>query len=176
MPPSESIYLHNAISLLEKTPKLIETLLAGASEVAVSWKPAPDRWSIAEVLAHLSEVEAVFGGRVQRIVGEECPALENFDPPKGYPDANSARGQAEELVAGFADARSGTIAFLAMLPPTVGERTALHPEVGSITLSEFLNHWAVHDLGHLRQIAELYRAREFHPHAGPFRKYSNLKP
>jgi hypothetical protein len=45
-----------------------------------------------------------------------------------------------------------------------------------ITLSQMLNEWASHDLGHLRQIAELYRAHAFHPHAGPFQRYSNPKP
>jgi hypothetical protein len=43
-------------------------------------------------------------------------------------------------------------------------------------LSEMLNEWANHDLGHIRQIAELYRARAFHPHSGPFMKYSNPQP
>jgi hypothetical protein len=39
-----------------------------------------------------------------------------------------------------------------------------------------LNEWANHDLGHLRQIAELYRANAFHPNSGPFMKYSSPKP
>jgi hypothetical protein len=48
--------------------------------------------------------------------------------------------------------------------------------LGNITLHQMLSEWASHDLGHLRQIAELYRARAFHPYAGPFQKYSNPKP
>ncbi len=176
MPPSDSIYLHNAISLLEKTPKVLETLLAGASDSTVIWKPAPERWSIAEVLAHLTEVEVRFNSRLQRIVGEDSPALESYFPPPGYPEANSVRNPADDLVAGFSDARSGTIAFLSMLPPTTGERTAVHPDLGPVTLADFLNAWAVHDLGHLRQITELYRAREFYPFAGPFRAYTTLRP
>jgi hypothetical protein len=39
-----------------------------------------------------------------------------------------------------------------------------------------LHELANHDLGHLRQIAELDRAHSFYPHAGPFQKYSNPKP
>jgi hypothetical protein len=45
-----------------------------------------------------------------------------------------------------------------------------------ITLEQMLNEWASHDLGHIRQIAELYRARAFHPHAGPFAAYQTLNP
>jgi hypothetical protein len=39
-----------------------------------------------------------------------------------------------------------------------------------------LNEWASHDLGHIRQIAELYRACAFHPNAGPFSAYATLHP
>jgi len=35
---------------------------------------------------------------------------------------------------------------------------------------------ANHDLGHIRQIAELYRARAFHLYSGPFMKYPNPQP
>ncbi len=176
MHSSDAVSLHNAIALLEKTPKLLETLLAGVSAETLTWKPAPDRWSIAEVLAHLTGVEAVFSRRAERIVGEDFPLLESYDPPKGYAEANEAGGEAEDHVAGFANVRNGTIAFLSLLPPTAGERTGRHSELGTITLSEFLHHWACHDLGHLRQIAELYRAREFYSGSGGFQKYSSPKP
>ena len=62
------------------------------------------------------------------------------------------------------------------LPASAGARAGVRSELGTITLSEMLNEWANHDLGHLRQIAELYRAYAFHPHSGPFMKYSNPQP
>src|SRR5260370_14729793 len=68
------------------------------------------------------------------------------------------------------------LALLTGLPASAGARTGVHSELGMVTLAHMLNEWASHDLGHLRQIAELYRAREFHPHSGPFIKYLNLKP
>ncbi len=39
-----------------------------------------------------------------------------------------------------------------------GDRRAFHKEVGVITLAQMLHEWALHDLGHIRQIAELVRA------------------
>jgi len=62
------------------------------------------------------------------------------------------------------------------LPASAGVRTGVHSELGTITLSEMLNEWANHDLGHIRQIAELYRARAFYPYSGPFMKYSSPEP
>jgi hypothetical protein len=40
-------------------------------------------------------------------------------------------------------------------PKADGDRTAVHLKVGPITLSQMLHEWALHDLGHIRQVAEL---------------------
>lgn len=169
-------YLHNAIALLEKTPKLLETLLGGVSDATMGWKPAPDRWSISEVLAHLTDLETVYNRRAERIVGEEMPVLEKYDQTTAAAQEKYSRGRGDDNLVAFVEARAGTVAFLSMVPPSAGERTAQHSELGTITLSQMLHEWASHDLGHLRQIAELYRAREFYPYSGPFQKYSNPKP
>ena len=87
-----------------------------------------------------------------------------------------ARGSAGENLGHFTRTRRSSLALLAGLPPSAGARTAVHSELGTVTLVQLLNEWANHDLGHLRQISELYRARAFHPHSGPFMKYSNPQP
>jgi hypothetical protein len=51
-----------------------------------------------------------------------------------------------------------------------------HPEVGTIRLSQTLNLWAFHDLGHIKQIAELYRAQAFWGGIGSLQKYYSINP
>jgi hypothetical protein len=53
---------------------------------------------------------------------------------------------------------------------------ALHREFGEITLAQMLNEWALHDLGHIRQIAELVRARKYQAGAGPMAASYHLNP
>jgi hypothetical protein len=43
-------------------------------------------------------------------------------------------------------------------------------------LAQMLHSWAMHDLGHIRQIAELVRARKHLAASGPFAEFFNLKP
>lgn len=62
------------------------------------------------------------------------------------------------------------------LPAAAGSRKALHREVGEITLSQMLHEWALHDLGHIRQVAELVRARKYLAGAGPPGKEYRLIP
>lgn len=172
MQPSPSTTFRPAIALMEKTPQLLETMLAGVAPDVLLWKPAPDRWSISEVLSHLADSEDVLSERVRRFVLEDAPALKEYEPFAGCFSA----GTPQEHLSRFAHTRRELIQILRTWPPEVGARTAQHSKLGLITLDQMLNEWASHDLGHIRQIAELYRARAFHPHAGPFAVYQKLTP
>lgn len=176
MQPASASDLRPAISLLEKTPRLLETLLGDLPWELLHWKPAPDRWSISEVLAHLAALEQVYVERALRMVAEESPMLAKYDQAGAAARGEYSLGSAEENLTQFIQSRRSTLALLAGLPRSAGARTGVHSEIGSVTLAQMLNEWANHDLGHLRQVAELYRAHAFHPHSGPFMKYSNPKP
>ncbi len=176
MQPASATDIQPAISLLEKTPHLLETLLGDLSGELLHWKPAPDRWSISEVLAHLAALEQVYAERALRVVTEDSPALLKYDLAGASSSGEYSRGSAGENLAHFTRTRLSTLALLTGLPASAGVRTGVHSELGTVTLSQMLNEWSSHDLGHLRQIAELYRAHSFHPHSGPFMKYSNPQP
>lgn len=165
-----------ALSLLEKTPFLLETMLRDLPEVLMRWKPKPERWSIAEVLGHLSDIEMVYADRTRRIVTEEAPMLQKYDGASTVVIGDYVRGSGSENLASFVQSRRATVILLRSIPADSGEREGTHSELGNFTLHQMLSEWASHDLGHLRQIAELYRARAFHPYAGPFQKYSHPKP
>lgn len=160
------------ISLLEKTPGILELLLRDVAKETIAWKPASDRWSIAEVLAHLVVIEKLYNGRTRRIAMENDPVLPKSVQLPESEKQKTAREHLEEFVA----LRRAFVVFLHSIPSTAAGRTGQHAELGSVTLSQLLHELANHDLGHLRQIAELYRAHVFHPHAGPFQKYSQPKP
>ena len=176
MQPASAGDMQPAISLLEKTPRILETLLGDLSGELLHWKPRPDRWSISEVLAHLAALEQVYAERTLRIVAEDSPALVKYDLAGAEARGEYTRSSAGEGLALFTRTRLSTLALLTGLPSSAGARTGIHSELGTITLAHMLNEWANHDLGHLRQIAELYRANAFHPNSGPFMKYSNPKP
>lgn len=176
MQPASACDMQPAISLLGKTPNLLETLLHDLHGELLHWKPAPDRWSISEVLAHLAALETVYADRALRMVAEESPPLMKYDLAGDSARGDYSRGSAGENLALFTRTRRSTLAMLTGLPAGAGARTGVHSELGSITLVEMLNEWANHDLGHLRQIAELYRAHAFHPRSGPFMRYSNPRP
>jgi hypothetical protein len=149
--------------------------MAGISEDDARWKPAADRFSIAEVLAHLAHSEGYcYRARVDRFVAEERPEFEPDDAQMHLERYKNA--DPEEDFAHFEEQRETNIEYLRGLPAEAAGRKALHKEAGEITLAQMLHEWALHDLGHVRQIAELVRARKYLAGAGPLGKSYQLKP
>lgn len=173
MQPAALAPIQAPISLLEKTPGLLELLLRDLPQELLQWKPALDRWSIAEVLGHMAVIEQLYEQRARRIVIEDSPALTPYVAP---PESELLRTPARQHLEKFAALRRAFVFYLHSIPSKAAARTGQHQEMGTITLSEMLHELANHDLGHLRQIAELYRAHAFYPHAGPFQRYSHPKP
>jgi hypothetical protein len=163
------------LDLLEATPDILRGLMAGISEEDARWKPGADRFSIAEVLSHLSHSEAhCYRARLDRFLAEELPELEPDDAQMHLDVYRNA--DPEEDFAHFEDQREVNIEFLRGLPAETGGRKALHRSAGEITLSQMLHEWALHDIGHIRQIAELVRARKYLAGAGPLGEDYQLKP
>jgi hypothetical protein len=165
--------LQPPVSLLEKTPAILEMLLRDVPTDILDWKPADDRWSISEVLAHLLLIEQLYGDRAKRIVVDNNPTLAKYEEPDQF---QLRKMPGRQYLEDFVALRQAHFFFWHGIPSAAGSRTGVHPEMGAVTLLQLLNELANHDLGHLRQIAELYRAKAFYPHAGPFQRYSNPKP
>lgn len=163
------------LDLLEATPAILRGLMAGLSAEDVRWKPAPDRFSVAEVLAHLSHAEGhCYRDRLDRFLSEENPEFDSVDAQL-YVELYRNMDP-EDAFDHFEEQRDTNIEALRGLPPGTGSRTAVHRKVGPITLAHMLNEWALHDLGHIRQIAELVRARKYLAGAGPMAGFYQIKP
>lgn len=160
---------------LEATPEILRGLMAGIDEEDARWKPAPDRFSIAEVLAHLSHSEGhCYRLRLDRFMTEDRPELQPDDAQMYLELYRNADPKDE--VDRFEEQRESNVEYLRALPVEAGERKALHKSVGEITLNQMLHEWVLHDLGHIRQVAELVRARKFLAGAGPLGNDYHLQP
>ena len=76
----------------------------------------------------------------------------------------------------FCHERDQSVTWLRYLPESARARTGRHAEIGSFTLGQMMNQWAFHDLGHIRQISELYRARAFWPRIGAAQRFYTIHP
>ena len=165
------------LAVLEQTPIIIEKIVWSANDEQMHWKPAADRWSISEVLAHLADVEVVgFRERVQKMMEKNNPALEPYDQNAAYAAGKYSSGKAREHLKMFCHERDRSLSMLRYVPSHAVARIGQHGKIGQISIGQLMNEWAFHDLGHIRQIAELFRSRAFFPSIGPFQQYYNIKP
>jgi hypothetical protein len=163
------------LDLLEATPEILRGLMSEISHQDAQWSPAPGRFSIAEVLAHLSHAEGhCYRMRLDRFMAEERPEFEPDDAQFHLELYRNA--DAEDEFDHFEEQRETNVEYLRGLPASAGERVALHRAAGEITLAQMLHEWALHDLGHVRQVAELVRARKYLAGAGPLGQDYRLQP
>jgi DinB superfamily len=164
------------IAVLEQTPIIIEKIVLAATDEQMQWKPAMDRWSISEVLAHLAETEVIcFRERVRAMMEKDNPPIVGYDQNAAYA-AGKYSGKGRENLKKFCHERDRSLSFLRYVPSSVLGRKGQHSKIGAITVGHVMNEWAFHDLGHIRQIAELFRSRAFYPHSGPFQQFYTIKP
>ena len=105
---------------------------------------------------------------------DENPLLPAYDQLALFRSATKFAGMAE--LDNFERQRRETLAWLTSLPPSVGPRTGRHEELGPLTFDQLLHEFAFHDLGHIRQIIELYRSHAFFPKMGVFQSYYKINP
>lgn len=165
------------LEVLEQTPIILEKLVSLANEEQLQWKPSMERWSISEVLAHLADVEvAGFRERIERMVQTDMPQLASYDQDAQYKAGRYTGGKAREHLKTFCHERDRSVSWLRYMPESIVSRKGQHEQFGQITVAQLMNEWAFHDLGHIRQIAELFRSHTFFPLMGPFQKGYTIKP
>jgi carbonic anhydrase/acetyltransferase-like protein (isoleucine patch superfamily) len=155
-----------ALERLEIAPARLAQDLDGVPDDVLRKRPGEGRWSIAEVLGHLSDVEKdVFGARIARLLEAAPGAVPEFDEPQGMAERNAAwtrerkwnEASVPAQLAAFAAARGANLARIESLGPDAWRRTGVHPERGPVTLLEQIRRCAAHDLSHLRQIERTRR-------------------
>ena len=159
--------LDTLLPILETTPARWQALCQTLPADLLNRKPAHAEWSALECLNHLLDTEKnIFPVRVRAfLAGVNFPA---FNPDKEGTAAANPTPSA--LAAEFASLRAASLDLLKTLQPADLARTALHPELGEVTLEQLLQEWGAHDLNHTIQ-AEQALMQPFISGCGPWRKY-----
>lgn len=141
--------------LLQAQGKRTVQLLATRSETDGNFRYAPDKWTIKEVLGHISDTERIFTYRALRIARGDTTPLASFEQDdyvrSGGFNARTLRDVLEE----FAEVRGATSALFRSLSPQAWARrgVANNKEV-SVRALAFVT--AGHELHHVKLLEERY--------------------
>lgn len=172
---SISFNINDAIAILERTPKVIETLLEGLSNEWIENNEGDESWSPYDVAGHLINGEKTdWIPRMQIILDDT--ADKHFLPFNRFAQFEASNGKTiQQLIEEFKTIRRKNIEILkaATINETTLRKTGIHPEFGEVTLRQLLATWVAHDLSHLSQITRVM-AKQYKTEVGPWTKYLSL--
>jgi hypothetical protein len=134
------------------TPKKLEQFLAKASAAKLRKRPAPNKWSIGEILAHLADAEIVIAWRVRSILGAPGTAIQAFDQESWVVAGHYDKRNPSESVAQFGAVRAANLALYKSLTAEQWKQYGIHSERGQESIEHIVRMMAGHDLNHLKQI------------------------
>jgi predicted component of type VI protein secretion system len=166
--------LQDVLEILATTPEKIRREIAPLTPRELKTRPVPHKWSVQEILAHLEDVEEVaMRARVTAMVEQDKPVLHSFDQEARVVEMRYDQKDPRRTLAAFTRQRRANARWLRKLRPAQLKRKGLHETVGEVTVEEFLNEWAFHDLGHLKQILEVKRYA-LYPRMGNMKAFYQL--
>jgi hypothetical protein len=138
--------------------ELIATTMTGAAGPELDFKPAPEKWSLRQIVAHVADSEIVAADRFRRLIAEDNPTLMAYDQNAWANNLDYTRRKTSESVETFRRLRAENYELLKGLAPEAFERAGTHSERGPITLRNHLETMAAHADSHARQIRAVREA------------------
>ena len=164
-----------ALEILEKTPAVCATLLAGLSDDWVMNNEGPDTFSPYDVMGHLIHGEKTdWATRAKMIL--EFGNTKTFVPWDRFAQYEESKGKSlPQLLQEFAVVRKANMDWFKSLQLKESDldKKGLHPSLGEVTLRNLLSTWVVHDLTHIAQITRVM-AKQYTENMGPWPQFFRI--
>ncbi|HEY0704241.1 MAG TPA: DinB family protein [Candidatus Acidoferrales bacterium] len=149
---------HEPLKVQGATPKKIKSLIKGHSAASLRKRPAPDKWSVAEIVTHLVDTDIVGGYRMRFILGAPGTPIQALDQDVWASAGHYAERDAHVSLQHFESLRAANLAMLKTLTPEQWQHFGMHSEPGQETIQHIVTMFAGHDLNHLKQIEGIVAA------------------
>ncbi len=144
--------------LLERYRRGAEILamsLTGAAGPELDFQTEPGKWSVRQIVCHLSDAEMVTGTRLRRIIAEDDPTLEAFNQDAWAHKLDYAKRKPSQALETFRRLRGENHDLLKDLAEETFARTGTHSERGTVSLLDLVKGGAEHAENHIRQMREV---------------------
>ena len=148
--------LKKHLDAAEKSPKEVATAVSGLTDRVLRYKPAPEKWSILEVLGHLADIEIVYGYRLRQMLADKDPAIAPMDQDAWAKNLGYLESSPAEMIALYGLNRHANLKLLRRLKADDLKKSAFHPEIKTqLTVATLVERMAEHGTSHLGQIERL---------------------
>lgn len=143
------------LTIQAQTAKELERLIEGASPSRLRRRPAPGKWSVVEILAHLADVEIVTSWRIRAILGAPGTPMQAMDQDAWVTAGHYDQRDPRKSVEVFRVLREMNLALFKTLTPEQWKHHGIHSERGAETVEDIVCLYAGHDLNHTRQVEQI---------------------
>jgi hypothetical protein len=145
----------DAIKVQRTTAGKLKRLTARLTPSQLKWRPEPAKWSIAEIIAHLADVEIVASWRMRSVIGENGITIQPFDQDQWASVFKYRNRDARRSLEVFRVLRDNNLTMLKEIAPEVWDHYGMHRERGRESIAHLARLFAGHDTNHLLQIESI---------------------
>jgi hypothetical protein len=116
-------------------------------------RPAPDKWSLKEILGHITDTERIMSYRALRFARNDATPLPGFEQDDYMPNSPFQGQPWAELLEEYRAVRAATITLLGPLPEAAWHRTGT-ADGKAVTVRALAWIIAGHELHHLKIVRE----------------------
>jgi len=136
--------------------EMLEAALKRFPKETWQHRPSPDRWTIQEIIIHITDSEANSFVRCRRFIAEPGEALMAYDENQWAKALNYPGQSTEVSLELFRWLRKTSYDLIKTIPEDVWSHEAFHPESGEMTLDDWLDTYERHVRDHISQMEENY--------------------
>jgi hypothetical protein len=167
--------LSDAIAILERTPEVVSTMLKNLPGDWINANEGGKSWSPFDIVGHYIHGEITdWIPRMEIILNDEPDKI--FEPFDRFAQFENSKGKKLcQLLEEFSGLRKRNIKKLLSIQfsEKLLNKTAMHPQLGSVTLRQLLAAWVVHDLTHIHQLSRVL-AKQYELEVGPWKEYMGV--
>lgn len=147
------------LALQQAAPRKLAALLKGKNKKQLTRRSAPEKWSVAEIAAHLADAEVAISWRLRQMLSNNSVPIQAYDQDLWATTFDYPHRDPQQSVEMFRVLRENNLALLKSVPRKLWDNFGMHQERGKETVSHMVSMVAGHDLNHLRQIEAILQPR-----------------
>jgi uncharacterized damage-inducible protein DinB len=145
------------VKVQSTTNKRLARLVKDIPTAKLRKRPAPDKWSVAEILAHFADVEIVIGWRMRSILGAPGTPVQAYDQNAWVITGHYEKRDPHKSIEIHRVLREANLALLKSLNPDQWKHYGQHSERGRESIEQIVRMVAGHDINHIRQIERIVK-------------------
>jgi uncharacterized damage-inducible protein DinB len=145
------------LRIQQTAPKKLAALLRGKTKKQLTRRPAPGKWSIAEIIAHLADAEIAISWRLRQILSSSGISLQAYDQDAWASTLDYAHRDSRQSLETYRVLRNANLALLKSIPKPLWDNYGVHQERGNETIAHMVRLTAGHDVNHLQQVENILK-------------------